>query len=592
MKTTRVLSGIPTITAGLMALLQPCFGQTWAGTDSFTSGISTNWTINTFNNSDQMTVVGANGQVSFLVSISTTNEQHASIVWDGTPAVSDDWTMDIGGHNSASWSDNGGSQLQLWLLSSANHGTSFRISMEGGYNPQFNGYQFNTEVDSAEGGGLDRQSVLAPNTTFGLRLVHRGGAAGDVEAWYDPTGNGTNWTLLDTMSMADLWPGAASSSTFTVAIASVTDYGPIAEGQLWADNFRITNSAIGAPANGALQVSITPSGAVSAGAEWQVNGGAYEKSAATVANLPSGAQTVTFKPIPGWNTPASQTVAITSGVTTKAAGVYTQQVEGNPQLTISSPKPGQSLTNPSLLASGAVTDKAAVTAVHYQLNGGSWTLATPANSWASWTANLDLRSGANTLSAYAVDASGSISRTNTVKFTYVLVAPLEVGIGVLGSVIPGTVTPNDDGKLLDIGAQYTLTAKAEKGFAFADWSGSISTNTPTLTFVMASNLSFTANFVDVTRPVLAILSPKVHQTLSTAAFSVTGRASDNVGVAQVLYQLNGTGWAPALTSNEWTNWTADVTLSPGANVVQAYAEDAAGNRSLTNSVSFAYEAAP
>ena len=78
--------------------------------------------------------------------------------------------------------------------------------------------------------------------------------------------------------------------------------------------------------------------------------------------------------------------------------------------------------------------------------------------------------------------------------------------------------------------------------------------------------------------------------MSDAALTVTGKASDNVGVTQVFYQLNGTGWNPAATTNGWTNWTAQVTLSPGANLVQAFAEDAAGNRSKTNSVSFVYEA--
>jgi hypothetical protein len=110
-----------------------------------------------------------------------------------------------------------------------------------------NGYQFNTKSDSADAPAGVRESVLATNSNFSLRLVHRGGVAGDVEAWYDPTGNGVAWTLLDTMTMADLWPGVVANNTFSVAIISDTYDGPIAEGQLWADNFRITNSAIGSP---------------------------------------------------------------------------------------------------------------------------------------------------------------------------------------------------------------------------------------------------------------------------------------------------------------------------------------------------------
>jgi hypothetical protein len=231
---------ILTITASLVTIIQPCSGQSWVGIDNFSNGLSmSNWEI--FNDQDggQMAAAGTNGHVSFIVPISTMNEQNTIIAWPGTPAVSNDWTSDISGHNSANWSNNGASQLQLWLFDASNTGRAYRISMEGG-SDQFNGYQFTTSANS-----VPRQSVLATNSNFGLRLVHRGGATGDIEAWYDPTGNGIAWTLLDKMSMVAFWPGVAASDTFLVAIISDTYYGPIAEGQIWADNFSITNSSIG-----------------------------------------------------------------------------------------------------------------------------------------------------------------------------------------------------------------------------------------------------------------------------------------------------------------------------------------------------------
>ena len=241
MKTKKLLFETLTITAGLMMMLQPCSGQSWVGTDNFTSGISTNWTVYQ-QNQGQMFAVATNQHLSFIVGVSATTEQNAPAIWNGTPAVSNDWTMDITGHNSASWSANGASQLQLWLVNSTN---KFRIAMAGGHN-QSNGYEFDTISYSAQA-SVFRQSVPATNASFGLRLVHRGGVAGDIEAWYDPTGNGLAWTLLDTMSMASFWPGVVAGNTFMVAIVSDTYYGPVAEGQIWADNFRITNSAIGSP---------------------------------------------------------------------------------------------------------------------------------------------------------------------------------------------------------------------------------------------------------------------------------------------------------------------------------------------------------
>jgi hypothetical protein len=255
-----------------------------------------------------------------------------------------------------------------------------------------------------------------------------------------------------------------------------------------------------------------------------------------------------------------------------------------PVLIISYPTVNLSVPGATITLSGKTSDKVAVTNVFYQLNGAGWEPAATTNDWANWTAPVTLtKLGANSVQAYAVDAGTNYSLTNTVKFTYAPAAPLAVQIVGLG-----TVTPDYNGKSLQISNRYSMTAKAGKGFAFLKWSGSLSTTNPTLSFVMQSNLTLTATFVDVTPPVAIILSPKVHQSVSSAEFTVTGKASDNAGVTNVFYQLNGAGWTAAETTNGWTNWTAQVTLTPGANVVQAFAEDAAGLRSKTNSVSFVY----
>ncbi len=259
-----------------------------------------------------------------------------------------------------------------------------------------------------------------------------------------------------------------------------------------------------------------------------------------------------------------------------------------PTLKITNPiKTGESWSNAVFWLSGTAKDNVQVSSVWYQLNNSGWNLASTTNSWTNWTASVTLiKPGSNTISAYALNSSGNPSLTNTVTIGYVLTAPLTVKVTPPGF---GTVTPDYNGKSLDIGTRYSMTAKAGKGFGFLKWSGSLLTNNPTLSFVMAPNLTLTANFVDVTRPVAVILSPKVHQTLTSAAFTVTGKASDNVGVTRVYFQLNGAGWNPATTTNQWTSWAAEVTLSPGTNLVQAFAEDAAGNDSLTNSVSFVYK---
>ncbi len=108
----------------------------------------------------------------------------------------------------------------------------------------------------------------------------------------------------------------------------------------------------GTPQTGSLTVTITPAAAVTAGAHWQVDGGSWQNSGATVSGLTAGPHTLTFKTISGWTTPAAETVTISSGVTTSESGTYVQQTGS---LTVT------------------ITPTAAVTAgANWQVDGGSW----------------------------------------------------------------------------------------------------------------------------------------------------------------------------------------------------------------------------
>lgn len=73
---------------------------------------------------------------------------------------------------------------------------------------------------------------------------------------------------------------------------------------------------------GSLQVNLGPTGAVTAGAKWQVDGGAWEGSGASVAGLALGSHTVCFSAVAGWGVPACQTVTISYNETTAALAEY------------------------------------------------------------------------------------------------------------------------------------------------------------------------------------------------------------------------------------------------------------------------------
>jgi hypothetical protein len=76
------------------------------------------------------------------------------------------------------------------------------------------------------------------------------------------------------------------------------------------------------PGTGSLQVNISPAAAVTAGAKWQVDGGAWQNSGAAVANLAAGNHMVSFNMVSGWTTPANQAVSVSANSTTTASGTY------------------------------------------------------------------------------------------------------------------------------------------------------------------------------------------------------------------------------------------------------------------------------
>lgn len=336
-----------------------------------------------------------------------------------------------------------------------------------------------------------------------------------------------------------------------------------------------------------LQVSISPTAAVSAGAQWQLDGGPFMGSG-TFPNTPVGTHTVTFKSLSGWNTPASQTfnvVASTPGntVVNIVFGTYSVTETNRPSVSITSPTSGSKTTSANYTVAGTASDKESVTAVYCQLNGASWAPASSANNWSSWTAGVSLVPGTNIVRAYSVDTSGNVSPTNGVSFFY--------SVGAAASVHThgkGSLNTNYNGKTLEIGMTYSMTATPSEGFAFSNWTGSVITEKPTVTFMMQSNLTLTANFADTQKPTVTFSSPAAGSQITNANLTVAGKAADNVAVAAVYYQLNGSSLATVTSANNWTNWTQNVTLIPGTNVFCAYAVDTSGNVSTTSTLSVFY----
>jgi hypothetical protein len=185
-----------------------------------------------------------------------------------------------------------------------------------------------------------------------------------------------------------------------------------------------------------------------------------------------------------------------------------------------------------------------VTNVLYSFNNAAWTNVQSANGWANWIVPLTLPGGTNTIAAYAVDSSGNRSLTNSVKVVYVVTGPL-----IINTNGNGTVSPNDNGALLQLGKNYTLTATAASGWVFYNWTGANSavlTNKATLTFTMSSGLVLAANFYQ----------PPAIQTQPVSTVAFTG--------GDATFAVTATGSAPL--AYQWQHTSANLSGQTGSSL--------------------------
>jgi uncharacterized repeat protein (TIGR02543 family) len=102
------------------------------------------------------------------------------------------------------------------------------------------------------------------------------------------------------------------------------------------------------PNTGSLTINLSPSGAVSAGAQWRVDGGSYRNTGETATSLTPGSHTVSFKSVSGYTTPADKSVSVTSGANTTDSGTYNVITASTYTLTLNY-NPAQGGASPSPL---------------------------------------------------------------------------------------------------------------------------------------------------------------------------------------------------------------------------------------------------
>ncbi len=86
--------------------------------------------------------------------------------------------------------------------------------------------------------------------------------------------------------------------------------------------------------NGSLRVDLSPPDAVAAGAQWRVDGGAWQNSGVTLGNMAANSHLVEFRSITGWSTPAPASLEVQSGLLTSYIASY-NNVAGSIQVYLS-----------------------------------------------------------------------------------------------------------------------------------------------------------------------------------------------------------------------------------------------------------------
>jgi Secretion system C-terminal sorting domain/Fibronectin type III domain len=124
-----------------------------------------------------------------------------------------------------------------------------------------------------------------------------------------------------------------ASGTYKVKIY---EYNPV--GTLVKNCITGTIIVQAAPQYGSVNVTLLPAAAVSAGAQWNIDGGTYYNSGLTLSNVSVGTHTIGFKALTAWNAPASQSVTVVANSTVSPS--YTYSACTNKSLTLTSPLSG------------------------------------------------------------------------------------------------------------------------------------------------------------------------------------------------------------------------------------------------------------
>ena len=188
---------------------------------------------------------------------------------------------------------------------------------------------------------------------------------------------------------------------------------------------------IAIPQTGSLEVTISPAAAITAGAQWQVDGGSFQNSGATVTNLSTTNHILSFNTISGWITPSNQVISIKAKSVVTARSTYSFSAQGiyNGIFAVAETNIGSSgmLNALTVSESGTFTGKLLIGNITNSISGGFNVSGQSSNyvqriAKQGWPVILQMTLNWTNSPPYA---SGTVSGTNGGPWTANLTAELE-----------------------------------------------------------------------------------------------------------------------------------------------------------------------
>ncbi|MDB6025687.1 MAG: hypothetical protein JWM68_1910 [Verrucomicrobiales bacterium] len=170
-----------------------------------------------------------------------------------------------------------------------------------------------------------------------------------------------------------------------------------------------------------------------------------------------------------------------------------------PVVSIISPLAGSTNNPATTPLIGVVTDAVRVTKVFVSLNNAGYgeVLLASNTTVVNWSTNLTLTPGTNTVAVKAFDKAGNQSLVMNRTFFYPVIETITISTNGFGGVVATASllgTPTNGASIL-VGRGYRITAVPPSGQVFTGWTGSVTSSSPALNFLMAPGMVLTANFL-------------------------------------------------------------------------------------------------